>query len=154
MSSLFVTGLLKLDNIWRSSTAGKSDDKGIISIIYYYVMKVRDSAIIVFGIIFGLTWILLCTVPLYQICDVTQFIPEFILVLYNKSVPFHIVSAYGLFRRMTGVGSSTNMYDYGANFNRGLNIAKPLESYKEKSNPSIVARPEIVIEGLSSQGID
>lgn len=74
------------------------------------------------------TWIFLAAVPLSGICDTSLLIPKFVHALHQKTQGYHLVSGYGLFRRMTGVGPTT----------------AGTEGFK----PSIVARPEVVLEGL------
>ncbi|DBA01864.1 TPA: hypothetical protein N0F65_006012, partial [Lagenidium giganteum] len=58
-------------------------------------------------------------------------LPPFIVNAYTTTEPFRIVSAYGLFRRMTGVGSL----------------------HRDGKVYSVVARPELIIEGTNDGGM-
>ena len=63
--------------------------------------------------------------------------------LYHNSAPFQLSSGYGLFRRMTGVGSPPRDGSGGAD-GESASVWAPLPT-------SIVARPEIELEGYDEQ---
>ena len=81
--------------------------------------------------VISVTLILLSAGPLRTVCNVDSILPPQIRQLESILKPFQVSSGYGLFRMMTGVGpSAKGAVQYG-----GL-------------PPSIVARPELVLEGL------
>ncbi|GLD95548.1 hypothetical protein PINS_up004225 [Pythium insidiosum] len=73
-------------------------------------------------------WVFCCSALTLSILDrpFQASMPSFFETAYSKTEAFHIVSAYGLFRRMTGVGTVEH----------------------EGQLLSVVARPEIIFEGL------
>ena len=69
-----------------------------------------------------------------EVASPTGIVPKVAMKLAQDIAPFRIVNGYGLFRRMTGVSSLNGRYmDKNTSF-----------------VPSIVARPEIIIEGMDS----
>lgn len=80
------------------------------------------------GVIALLFWITLSASSLRGICDIAHYIPSTVLKFQTHSSSFFLVSSYGLFRRMTGVGPdrTSSVYPFAL---------------------STVARPEIVLEG-------
>ena len=110
-----------------------------------FLRKFGDLALLSFRLlsastygVLAIIWILLSARMLGGVGDVGPFIPNFINQLSEDVVLSRAVSAYGLFRRMTGVGT----FDH--------NSARSPASANNPTNyiPSVVARPEIVIEGL------
>lgn len=65
-------------------------------------------------------------------------VPQYVRDLHRTLSPFHVTSGYGLFRQMTGVGKVNN-----------VKKAKLLG----RQLPSVVARPEIVMEGVGVDGV-
>ena len=72
-----------------------------------------------------LIWLFIAAVPFASICNVNSYIPKQAIQMYSGvGNALQVASGYGLFRRMTGVG---------------------------EYSPSVVARPEIILEGLSNE---
>lgn len=103
------------------SEAGKSSSWVIRLPLLFMRLGTRSTSFAVASI-----WILLSSTSFNSICDIQPVIPSFVANVYQKSQPFHISSSYGLFRRMTGVG----------------------QSLSSSSDGAVVARPEVVLEGL------
>ncbi|POM80426.1 Lipase maturation factor 2, partial [Phytophthora palmivora] len=79
-------------------------------------------------------WIFTSSVATLSVLDQSfqQSLPSFVFSTYSLTEKYSITSAYGLFRRMTGVG--TVQLDNGQRF-------------------SVVARPEIILEGTDDGGL-
>jgi len=78
-------------------------------------------------------WILVSAGSVRTVCEVDRLLPPPILSLEAALRPLHITSSYGLFRVMTGV-------------DRSLDVALASSQYGGLP-PSVVARPELVLEG-------
>ena len=76
------------------------------------------------------SWVFLAAVPLAPIADMSSVIPSHAQVMHQQTQGYHLVSGYGLFRTMTGRGPSPSTRGPGGFV------------------PSVVARPEVVLEGL------
>lgn len=74
-------------------------------------------------------WILVSATTLSAVTDVS-FVPGAMQRLYKATQPFSLVSSYGLFRSMTGVSARQGAGRVG------------------RFVPSMVARPEIILQGL------
>ena len=87
----------------------------------------------------AVVWILVSAGPLRSICRVDTYLPSMTTQLEKYLQLFHVSSGYGLFRRMTGVGAvqGEGVPHTGATYG-GLPA-------------SIVARPEVVLEGLHKE---
>jgi hypothetical protein len=114
----------------------RNTNKNIITIVIFVLDIFRNFGLTIFTFI----WIFVSAGSLRSVCpQIDTFLPSISNIIENKIKPFHLVSSYGLFRRMTGVyeinESETKLFNnvlYG-----GL-------------HPSIVARPELVIEGFDA----
>lgn len=77
--------------------------------------------------------------------NIPRSLPRLSLRAYSSVAPYRMVSSYGLFRRMTGVGQAQ------------VEVEETFEAYHallpaQKRQLSIVERPEVVIEGLYGRG--
>ena len=108
------------------------------------ITSLRAVRLFAVGIV-AMSWIWLASLTFSTVCDVSP--------LYVVQLPQHwvdqasqvaAVSSYGLFRRMTGVGNLNAKQQQKQN----LEIKRRWNSTYE---PSLVARPEIVIEGLDAK---
>lgn len=88
-------------------------------------------------------WVLLASAPFNTLCDMSAVIPPLVAQWANTAQRFSIVSAYGLFRRMTGMGSLSKDELAHVRWSVGGSAAG-----RARFTPSVVARPEIVLEGL------
>lgn len=79
---------------------------------------------------FALCWIMLSATSLSTIANMDQFIPSRVQIAAKTLSPLTLVSSYGLFRSMTGVS------------------ARQGQGQVRTFIPSIVARPELVLQGL------
>jgi hypothetical protein len=94
----------------------------------------------------SILWILTASVPLLTVANLQPYLPVSVISLYQKCAPFRIVSGYGLFRHMTGVGKFSTEEEARM---KGVTEVINNELYSfSKYSPSSVARPEIVLEGL------
>jgi len=93
-------------------------------------------------------WIGLIAIPSLSLTPNLQsngFIgSEFFKFLWNKTQKYQVSSGYGLFRRMTGVGIDQTQY---LRFQQSQEL-RMLYGWAGLP-PSIVARPEIILEGLA-----
>ncbi len=97
----------------------------------YDIMLWIKSFLVIISTVFSVVWILLAAVPIDRPI-MTSIIPEKIISLSSTlSSNYHCFASYGLFRRMTGVGSiyDHNMYNFDLSY---------------------VARPEIILEGYDN----
>lgn len=75
----------------------------------------------------AIVWLFLAAKPLHSLAPMKPFIPAILYGIDEKALGmWHLTSGYGLFRRMTGVGP-------------------------DKDGLSVVARPEIVLEGMRTR---
>lgn len=75
-------------------------------------------------------WILLSASHFDSICNVNSYIPQFIFSFRRVVDPFFVVSSYGLFRQMTGVGKGY---------------------HRSPIKLSTTSRPEIILQGLGNE---
>lgn len=92
---------------------------------------------------FTLLWISVAAIPLNEFDSRIQNANPFqstTAMVYQKVQPFRVVSGYGLFRVMTGVGEWSS--------STGFNESKDSSWGSLGLPPTIVARPELIFEGL------
>lgn len=84
--------------------------------------------------------VLLGAIPMTSLhASMQEHIPQPLAKLYFGAAPLRVTSSYGLFRRMTGVGSTPGELEWAAS-----------SSTWDYDPVAIVARPEVVLEGLDS----
>jgi len=98
---------------------------------------------------FTVVWVSVAAVPLNEFDSrvlVGNPLQQVSVSVYHSVQPFRVVSGYGLFRVMTGVGGYASQY---SNDPRG---GRPDPQWGSLGlHPTIVARPELVFEGRCAQ---
>lgn len=94
---------------------------------------------------FVLFWISVASYPLREFSPIEVVLPGYVPRLSHSIQPYRIVSGYGLFRVMTGVGNMNTVIN-------GDDNNYKIENMQEYGSlglaPSIVARPELIIKAL------
>jgi hypothetical protein len=113
ITSLYIYQFDQIYNAFNSSTKSNTFMKKLS----FYSRNIKDLFIYLISMLI----ILLSTINFNSICNINTLFHEKIHLLFQSLSSFHVFNSYGLFRRMTGVGSNHK-----------------------------VARPEIILEGLVS----
>jgi hypothetical protein len=121
-----------------SAGVGAGDGKGAAGPSSFYQLLCKIATLLCIAALSVV--LILVSATSMQGVGTSAMIPQWAFRLSEHLRPFHITSGYGLFRSMTGVHSES--------------LAAPHSTNKSPSSagkyiPSVVARPEIVIEGLS-----
>ena len=96
----------------------------------------------------GVIWICVAAVPLGSFFNVTAYLPPGTIAIYRHTQRFQVVSGYGLFRQMTGVAPSVQYAVQSAAGTAKWKKGKQKIEQRPVLPPSIVARPEIIVEGF------
>jgi len=116
----------------------------IIAALYHNQSSISTSFLFFFRGAICILWLGLLAVPFLSLTSALQrngFVgsKEFIQ-LYQSLLPYHVSNGYGLFRRMTGVGSLHDQSSTSVNQKQDWGWAG--------LPPSVVARPEVILEGI------
>lgn len=117
-----------LATLW-SNRRGQKGLATVSRMVNLFMTFARDICLSVFALLL----ICISAGHLRSVCKFDSVLPIFVVQLEDQLRPFHVSSGYGLFRRMTGVGKSSKAATYGG------------------MPPSVVARPEVILEGLDGR---
>ncbi len=132
---IIMHGLHGIYRLFSSAAAPKDLDRGMKIQVFDndpLYTKISKSIHLSFLVCFSVVMVMLSATSMAEICPLKDTVPQAAIDLARYVAPFHLVSGYGLFRRMTGVSPVSGTYmDKDTSF-----------------VPSVPARTEIVLEGF------